>query len=397
MGNIWQHPSVVAMEALTHLEDALIIAPLATKDKTSDFTSRSNGWKVGDTVSFRTHGEYDVKEFSNAGPITTQSISTSTRPMTIEKHLDVSVEVTAREQALDLDSFIDQVIRPATYKLAESVDAYIGTKILQAAGAYYAAQASSASTLFTTAADIALARKAAILQQLSMNRFCLVDLDLEATLLGQTWFNQSQTRGGDGETTLRNADMGRVMGMDFYSSIAFPTEDSAYAVGTVVSTTNNTGTTNLIGLSTLTIDAPDSGGTGDYAVVAGDRLVIAGVKRPLVVKTAIADADTSTEIALVDPITEVIADGAAVTVLASGKNVIHHGAIFDDRSLAVAFPMLDIPEDRTAATASNNGVSIRIVKGYDLSTKKTTMSLDLLVGAFCLDPRRITLIGDKTA
>jgi len=401
MGNIWQHPSVVAMEALTHLEDALIIAPLATKDKTSDFTSRSNGWKVGDTVSFRTHGEYDVKEFSNAGPITTQSISTSTRPMTIEKHLDVSVEVTAREQALDLDSFIDQVIRPATYKLAESVDAYIGTKILQAAGAYYAAQASSASTLFTTAADIALARKAAILQQLSMNRFCLVDLDLEATLLGQPWFNQSQTRGGDGETTLRNADMGRVMGMDFYSSIAFPTESAAYTVGTFVSTLDNGagGTTNnKIGSSTLTVDVI----TGALTLVQGDRLKIAGAKRPVIVKTAVADAGSEngtsiTTIDLVDPITEVLADGAAVTVLASGKNVIHHGAIFDDRSLAVAFPMLDIPEDRTAATASNNGVSIRIVKGYDLSTKKTTMSLDLLVGAFCLDPRRITLIGDKTA
>ena len=390
MANIWEHPSVIAMEALTHLEDALIIAPLCAKDKTSDFTTKSNGWKVGDTVSFRTHGEYEVDEFSDN--IITQSISTSTRPMQIQKHFDISVEITAREQALELDSFVEQVIVPATYKLAEKVDTYVGTKILQAAGAYYS------TALFETAADIALARKNAVLQQLAMNRFCLVDLDLEATLLGQTWFNQSQTRGGDGENTLRNADMGRVMGMDFFTSISYPTEAAAYTVGTVITTTdNNSGTENLIGDKVLSIDAPDSGGTANYTVVAGDRLAIAGVRRPLVVATAIADADLSTEIVLVDPITEIIPDGAAVTVLASGKDVLHHGAIFDDRSLAVAFPMLDIPEDKVAATASNNGVSIRIVKGYDLSSKKTTMSLDLLAGAFCLDPRRITLVGDKTA
>lgn len=386
MANIWKHPNIIAAEALTHLEDALVIAPLCAKDKTSDFTSKANGWKVGDTVSFRTHGEYEVDEFSST--ISTQAIASSTRPMQIEKHLDISVEVTARELALDLDSFVDQVIRPATYKLAEKVDTYVGTKILEAAGAYYS------TALFESAADIALARKNATLQQLAMNRFCLVDLDIEATLLGQTWFNQSQTRGGDGEMTLRNAEMGRVMGMDFFSSIAFPTEAAAYTVGTMICATNNTsGTKNLIGDTTLTVDTQ----TATRTLVAGDRLAIAGVRRPLKVKTAIADTSSTTEVALVDPITEIIPDNAAVTVLASGKDVQHHGVIMDDRSLAVAFPMLDLPEDKVAAAAFNNGVSIRIVKGYDLSTKKTTMSLDLLVGSFALDPRRMTLVGDKTA
>jgi hypothetical protein len=57
--------------------------------------------------------------------------------------------------------------------------------------------------------------------------------------------------------------------------------------------------------------------------------------------------------------------------------------------------MLDLPEDRVAATASSNGISIRVVKGYDLQTKKTTMSLDLLVGAFMLDPRRCTLLAES--
>jgi len=392
MANIWEHPSILAMEALSHLEDALVIAPLCAKDKTSDFTNKSNGWKVGDSVSFRTHGEYAVEEFSST--IVTQAVTSSVRALEIEKHYDISVAITAQETSLDLDSFVDQVIRPATYKLAEKVDTHLGTKILQGAGAYYS------TALFESALDIANARKAAILQQLSMNRFCLVDLDIEAALLGQTWFNQSQTRGADGVRTLRTADMGHVMGMDFFSSIAFPTEASAATVGTYVSTTDNdSGARNLIGDKTLLTDGC---GTSTLTLVAGDRIVIAGVRRPIINTLVSTDAgsatgDTVLELTLQDPITELIPDGAAVTVLGSGKDVQHHGAIFDDKALAVAFPILDLPEDRVAATAHNNGVSIRIVKGYDLTSKTTTMSLDLLVGAFCLDPRRVTLVGDKTA
>jgi len=384
MANIWEHPNTIAMEALSHLEDSLVVTSLCAKDKTSEFTKKSNGWAVGDTVSFRTHGEYAVTEF--AGSISTQPVASSSRPMTIEKHLDVSVEVTAREASLDLDSFSEQVIKPAVYKLAETVDAYVGTKILGAHGLYVS------SGLYDSASDIALARKAAILQQLAMGRFSLVDLDKEASLLGQTWFNQSQTRGAAGETTLMSGDMGRVMGMDWFSSISFPTNSSAHSAGTMVCTTNNdTGTKNLIGDKILVVDNQ----TASKVVNAGDRLAINGVRRPLLVKTTIADTSATTEVELVDPITEIIPDDAAVTVIGSGLDLTWHGAIMDDRSLAVAFPKLDEPGDKITATADSNGVSVRIVKGYDMQTKKDTLSLDLLVGAFALDPRRITLAAES--
>ena len=382
MANIWEHPQIIAAEALRHLEDALVIGPLCARDNTSEFTNKSNGWKVGDTVSFRTHGEYEVTDFS--GSISPQDITTSSRSMTIEKHLDISVEVTARESALDLDSYSDQVLRPATYKLAETVDAYLGQKIMQGAGLYVSAG------LLDSAADIAQARKAATLQQLAMDRFALVDLDTEAVLLGQEWFNQAQTRGADGVKTLRDADMGHTMGMDWFSSIAFPTNLTPHTAGDgTAATDNNAGANNKIGTLTLTVTAITAGS----GLLAGDRIAIAGVRRPLIVASDAAPGAVS--VILVDPITEIIPDGAAVTVVGSGLDLTYHGAIFDSRSLGVAFPMLDLPEDRVAATASSNGISVRVVKGYDLQTKKTTMSLDLLCGAFMLDPRRCTLLAEN--
>jgi len=377
MANIWEHPQIIAQEALTHLEDALVVTNMCAKDNTSEFTAKANGWKKGDTVSFRTHGDYVAEDFT--GSINVQDIQTSSRAMQIEKHLDVSVEVTAREEVLDLDSFSDQVIRPAAYRLAEMTENYVAGKILQGAGLYVSAG------LFSNAADIAQARKYATIQQLSTSRFCLVDLEKEADLLGQEWFNQSQTRGGAGERTLNTGEMGTVMGMDWYSAITFP--QSTLTMGDGASTTDNTvPTNNKIGLRILTVAAT----TGD--INAGDRLAVAGCRRPLI--AAAAAAAGSTSISIVDPITEIVTDGAAVTTVGAGATVDIHGAIFDDRSLAVAFPMLDMPGDKVTSTAANNGVSIRVVKGYDIQTKKTTMSLDLLCGAFAHDPRRITLVGE---
>lgn len=381
MANIWEHPQIIAQEALTHLEDALVVTKMCAMDKTSDFTSRANGWKKGETVSFRTHGDYVAEDFS--GSINIQDIQTSSRPMTIEKHLDISVEVTSREEVMDLDSFSDQVIRPAAYRLAEMVETYVAGKILDGAGLYLSAD------LFADAADIAQARKAATVQQLSTSRYCLVDLETEAKLLGQTWFNQSQTRGMAGEQSLSTGEMGHLMGMDWYSAITFP--EAEHASGTMICVTDNTvATNNKIGSKVLTVDTQ----TASQTLEIGDRIMVAGTRRPLIVAAAIADTSATTSIALIDPITEIIADGAAVTVVGSGATYDYRGAIFDDRSLAVAFPMLDMPGDKVTSTAANNGVSIRVVKGYDMTSKTTTLSMDLLCGAFAFDPRRITLLGD---
>ena len=376
MANIWEHPNVIASEALRHLEDSLIIGALCAKDKTSEFTSTANGWKVGDTVSFKTHGEYEVTEFQTE--IVPQEIRTSSRSMTIEKLLDISVEVTAKEEVLDLDSFSEQVLSPAAYKLAEKVDLHLGTKLLQAHGLYVS------GTLYESAADMAQARKAATLQQLGRNRASLIDLDTEATLLGQTWFNQAQTRGQAGLTTLATGDMGVVMGMQWISSIGFPTNLVPHTCGTgTASTNNNNKANNKIGDKVLVCTALSG------PVKAGDRVRIAGVRRPLLIA---ADASaTGTSLNLVDPITEVIPNASAITVIGSGLDLTYHGAIMDDKCLGVAFPMLDKPGDKVCGTAHSNGISIRIVKGYDMVKKKNMMSMDLLIGAFMLDPRRVTL------
>lgn len=393
MANVWASVTgtpiqVIAAEALRHLEDRLTITNLCAKDITSDFTTKANGWKKGDTVPFRTHGDFYVDEF--ASTIEIQPISSSSRSMTIEKHFDVSCEVTSREQALYFDSFADQVLRPASYRIAEAVEKYVASKLAQASGMY------ASTALLVDAADAALARKAANLQQLEPGRFAIVNPSLEATLLGATWFNQAATRGGmEASLALREGAMGRLMGIDWFSSMQFPTISRTTGTMTTGTTNNNAGANNKIGDTSLVMDAV----TATQTLTVGDRLFIAGCRRPVIVKTAIGSLTTTPTVELVDPITEIIPDNATVTVMGqstsgTGTSLSALGCIFDNRSLAMAMPLLDAPDDKNTATASNNGITLRVVKGYDMAYKKTTMSIDCLCGAFALDPRRMTLLNE---
>lgn len=382
MPNAWEQPESIAAEALVQLESSLVITNVAATDKTADFLQRPNGYAIGDTLKIKTRPDYEVTEFSTT--VTKQSIRESVRQMTIDKHFDVTVELTAKERALDLDSFSEQVLRPAIYRLAEKCDKYVGEKGLEGAGAYYS------DALFQTQADMAQARKAATLQELDPERVCLVDLDLEATLLSANYFSTYQQRGNAGATAFNAGSMGNAMGMDFVPSINFP--EQSHTAGTATAVTNNgTGGTefNQIGMTTLTFDAGSAA-----PLQLGDRLMIAGVRRPLIVGFPVADASGATGVLLADPITEIIPDNAAITVVGSGQTGAARGMIMDTAAIGFAMPMLDPAPDKPSSVLTSNGYSLRVVSGYDMDEKKYLMSIDCLMGARAWDPRRITVLRE---
>lgn len=382
---------MVAPEALIHLQDNLVIKNLCAVDKTAEFNKTYNGHKVGDSVSFKTNPVYEVKTFDERASdnswvrddtkaIVAQNVRASTRTMYIEKHFDVSVTLSARELAMHFDEFNQSVVMPATKALAAKIDAYLAGKILQAQGLY------ATSAVIATKADLALMRKAVDYQQLTDPRFVLVNPDLEATLMGSDWFNGYDNRGDD--TAFTNGFMSRTLGFDFYSSINFPSATTHLnSSGTATTAASPTTTQNMVGTSTLYVANTST------AMTAGDRIIVAGTRRPMVVKTNVTAGDTT--IALVDPITELIPASAAVTVVGgNAKTLTYVGAVMDSQAIAAAMPLLDPYRSLPSQSISDNGVSIRVAIGDTLSSKLTTMSLDCLVGAFILDPRRVTLLAN---
>ena len=389
--NTFPSISIIAADALEHLEDALVIKPLCTTDVSSEFNVRPNGYNVGSSIQFRTLPDYEVKVFderasdntwvrNDAKVIVPQDIRSGARTMYIEQHLDVSVTLSARELAMDFDNFSTEVLKPAMSRLANKIDAYCASKILTGHGLY------AATSVLSTQAEMASARKTALDYQLDEdNLFCLVDPTLESTLLGSSWFNSTSNRISD--IGLTKGFMNDTMGFKFYVSRNFPNTTHLNSSGTAVTVTSPTTTQNKIGTSTLHVTSATT------AMLEGDRIIVSGCKRPMIVA---ADVDaTDTEIPLVDPITELIGATKAVTVVGgNAKTLTPRGAIFDGRTLGLAMPMLDPAAGMENSVVSANGVSVRVVKGYNMSTKVTTLSMDCLVGAAAIDPRRITVLAN---
>ena len=377
------NPSVLAAEALDQLEYELVAGNLVYRDRSSDFSS-SRGLKVGDSVQIRTVTDFETNEFTAGGNITTQEVQQSSTQLQIEKHFDVSVTVGARERALNLDGIRKEIINPAMVSLAQKIDTYLLEKITESQGLY------SSTTLLADAADIAQANKTAILQQINkVGRIGLVNVDLEATLLGTDVFSKFDTRGEPGVTALQEASMGRLLGTDWFSSVNLP-DALQSTVGDGATTLNITGTNNLQGESTLIVDST----TGTFEV--GDKIVIAGAKRAYTVATQVVA--TGTAIPIVEQINENLQglDAAAVTVVGSGATSIdYQGVFFNQGAYGFAAPPLDAAAGDKAGVAIANGMSIRMTEAYDITTKNTVWSFDMLIGGKCIDPRLSMLLGSQ--
>lgn len=382
MPNAWNHPSLIATEALSQMTDNLTWGRLTTRDTTGKFVG--NEMKIGDTVNLRSTPDYEAKEFVNDGTntIEKQEIRSALLPFTIDKIFDVSVEITSREKALDLDSFTTEVIAPAAQRLAEKVDAYIASKAYIYGNNIYAS-----ANLLGTVADLALARKQGNYQQLNKDRFIMCNSDLEAKLLGLDYFYSASIRGdGANQAALAEGFLARTMSFNFYGEQSNYSEGlAATTFGNLAATTDNTGGANKIGSYTLKVD----GATGDIASYV-DRIQVAGMRRPLIV----AEVVNATTLRLLHPIMELVPDNAAITTVYTTKACTFQGIMMDSRAMGLAMPPLGAPSDKPSFVISNNGYSIRVVQGYDMDKKVETMSLDTMVGAGPLDPRRITILAD---
>jgi hypothetical protein len=374
------NPSVLAAEALDQLDYELVAGSLVYRDKTNEFAN-VRGLKVGDSVSIRTVTDFRTDEFTGT-TIDSQEVQQSSTQLEIEKHFDVSVKITSRERALNLDGVRKEIINPAMTSMAQKIDEYLLSKVSESQGLF------ASGTLLADAASIAQASRAANLQQIGKGgRIALVDDELEATLLGTDVFHKFDTRGEPAVSALMEASMGRLMGIDWFSSVNFPSTTRTGGTGTAV-LDNALATSNLQGSNTLVTLAT----VGTFE--AGDKINIAGAKRDFTVATQTLAGATA--IPLVEQINENLTGlgGAAITVVSTGAAYTQQGIIFNAGAYGFAAPPLDAAAGDRSGVASAAGLSVRVTEAYDIQTKETYWSFDMLVGAKAIDPRLSLLLAD---
>lgn len=351
------------------LQSNTVMAGLVYRDYEGEFNS---GAKVGDTISIRRPAVFEAKEFS--GSVDVQDISEGGIALTLDKHLDVTASVTSKEWTLDLDDFSSRIIQPAMVALNEKVDAYLCglySQFNQVAGV--------AGTQPTTLTSLAALDQAMNEARIPVNgRKVVVSPATKAAMFGIDAVARADAR-GDAGTALRDASIGRIMGMDWYMDQNIKSHVAGTAQKAAALAVNGAVEA---GADVMAAD----GGSGNEILAAGDVFSVAGVEGAFTVTEeakAASGAFTTIHFSPAAPAGG-FPDNAAITVQDS-----HIANLaFVREAIALAVVPLELPRgaNGNADYASMNGMGIRVVYGYDIRTKVDTVSFDLLLGAKVIDP-----------
>ena len=378
-------PQVVAREALRLLQSNILVPLLTSRRYQAEFSQ--NGQKVGDTINIRRRVKGVVQEFNGSNGNNQTDIVESQIPMTLERHFDAGIAVSAKDYTLELETFSEQIIAPYITEMAEKIDTYGLSKLLHIPNVAGPSESAPAALPNSIAAMALVDKTANDLKFPNTPRYQIISPEYKATLLGVDSFVEVDKSGAD--NALRQAQFNRIMGFNSFMGQNVPT--ATHTSGT--QTTFVTNGTTAVGATSLVVDgAAVAAGT----LVGGDIVNIAGYGNVTVGAAGVTFAANAATIPLQEPIRNTgagavaIADGAAcVTYDGGGNDRQCHGAIFHPDAMAFASVPLALPQSVPAEYIQDpaTGLGMRVVYDYDRATKSDVINLDFLCGMVISDPR----------
>jgi hypothetical protein len=109
--------SMITQEALDVLKNNLVAAKLVSRNYDDKYGVV--GAKIGDTLSVRLPAKYTV---GFGAPMTPQDFTETSVPVTLNRQAHIGLSFTSKELLLDIDNFSDRVLSPAVSKLANQID-----------------------------------------------------------------------------------------------------------------------------------------------------------------------------------------------------------------------------------------------------------------------------------
>lgn len=233
---------IVAREALAILTNNTVLAGLVYREYANEFTAS----KRGDTINIKKPAEFVVNDFT--GSITAQDINEGSTSLQLTNHLDVTVKVTSKQWKLELEDFRDQVIRPAMIAFTDRLDKMVASTVSQFTNVVGEPAAATPMSLATLAAIDRQLNE----QKVPMTgRVAVVNPATKEAMMSIEAVHRADQR-GDAGTALREASMGRIMGVDFYmdQNIESTTDTPPVAHNMVF-------VRNAIALATVPLDIPE--------------------------------------------------------------------------------------------------------------------------------------------
>lgn len=337
-----------AREALPRLIDNLVFPNLIYKENI-----QGNAAKQGDTVSVRCPVKLTASEFNEENGVTASSLQKDTIDVKLDHLATVDMQVGAIESACDLDSVVRMFIEPAAAALAEKINT-------EGLGLYkdIPYTAGTAGTAPDGLDDIANASYKLDLNRVPVGMRCAVWNPLATSNLKQVPAIVNAEKCGS-STALRTGSIGRVFGIENYMSQAVC--NHTVTCGSASFTVNTAATS---------ADSIKLSITGDGNIQKGDIIVIGGINH-----VATADGTKASGVITVSVYPKVTAATTdTVTVIGShAANLVFHPDAF-----AFITRPLQAPAGVESYVTTYNGISLRVVRGYDMKYKREMLSMDVL-------------------
>ncbi len=344
----------IARTALPHLMNNLVFPRLVHCDFSDALAA-----KQGDTVQVRKPVNYVARDFDPDAGIRTQEVEEGSVEVKLDKIASVDIEVSALDAALNFDSVERLFIEPAAIALAEKLNAD-GLALYRD----IAAAVGEAGKTPAELSDLAAVRGA--LNDALVPQFprCAVWDTAADTAFATVPGIVSAEKSGSTEA-LREGAIGRVFGIDNYMSQAVVKHKtgitSAAEVTVKTKVAEGAQTLDLTGIALL------------GKLTAGDLLQIGGKTYTVTEDTAAASSNVISDVR-VSPALPALAAGTAVTLIGSHTaNLAFHPSAF-----AFVTRPLSAPAGVESYVTSFDGISLRVVRGYDMKYKREMLSMDVL-------------------
>jgi len=395
MANSVLNPSVIAKESLMQLKNNTVMGNLVHREYKKEFK------KVGDTVSIRKPVKFVT---SDGATRVNQDVEEGNTSVTINSRKHVSWNFSTQDLTLSIEEYSKRYIEPAMITLAQTLD--------QGGFGLYKDVWNQVGTPGTTPDTFAKvspsARRLDEMAVMSNDRNLVLNPEAHYGIAGDQVGLQNQAMV---KTAYEAAKIGRIAGLNTYSSNNIKTHTVGAHGGTPLVAGGSQETTYALSKTTNTQSLVTDGWTNSTAVLkAGDVFTIAGVYAVNPVPgegstgktamnylqqftvTADATSDGSGNATLTiapaiivsgpyQTVSAAPADNAAITVMGTASTAYPMNMAFHKNAFALVTCPLEMPDGVAwKGQESSDGLSVRVVKDYDIDTDQDVIRLDILYG-----------------
>ena len=385
---------MITRKSLAILENELELTRNVNRQYDDSFAV--TGAKIGSTLRIRLP---DRALVTDGAALQVQDDNEQYTTLTVGSQKHIGVSFTTAEMAMSLDDFGDRVLKPRISQLAASIDADVANAFKD----IYQSVGTPGTTPATSQVLLQGQQKLNEAAAEKMPRYATVNPAANAGLVEglKGLFSPSDVISRQFKSGLISTD---VLG---YSEIGMSQSIKTFTTGTRTGSHTVTSTVSTQGSTTLAIT-----GTGSQTILRGDVFTVAGVyavnpqtrestgSLQQFVATADATASGGAYTVSVSPAMYTASNAlatidafpvasAVVTFMGSASTVYPQNLIYHKNAITFATADLLLPQGVDMASRQQaNGISLRIVRQYDINNDRMPCRIDVLYGYSTIRPQQ---------